>query len=40
MIVGVDNAKLKAYETYVSNTRKAWKGKALVVIKTHMMFVI
>ncbi len=33
-IVGVDNADLKDYDPYVANTRKAWKGKALVVIKS------
>lgn len=34
VIAGVDNADLKDYEPYVANTRKAWKGKALVVIKS------
>lgn len=34
IIAGVDNANLKDYESYVANTRKAWKGKALVVIKS------
>ena len=33
IIAGVDNVNLKDYESYVANTRKAWKGKALVVIK-------
>lgn len=34
VIAGVDNADLKDFEPYVANTRKAWKGKALVVIKS------
>ena len=34
VIAGVDNADLKDFEPYVSNTHKAWKGKALVVIKS------
>jgi len=34
VIAGVDNADLKDFEQYVDNTRKAWKGKALVVIKS------
>ena len=34
VIAGVDNADLKDYDLYVSNTRKAWKGWALVVIKS------
>jgi beta-galactosidase len=34
VIVGVDNANLKDADLYVSNTRKAWKGKALVIIKS------
>ncbi|HEY5507251.1 MAG TPA: sugar-binding domain-containing protein [Paludibacter sp.] len=33
-IAGVDNADLKDVEQYVVNTRKAWKGRALVVIKS------
>jgi beta-galactosidase len=33
IIAGVDNADLKDFEQYVGNTRKAWKGRALVVIK-------
>jgi beta-galactosidase len=33
-IAGVDNADLKDVEQYVGNTRKAWKGKVLVVIKS------
>ena len=34
VIVAVDNANLKDNTPYVSNTRNAWKGKALVVIKS------
>ena len=34
-IAGVDNADLKDVEQYVGNTRKAWKGRALVVIKSN-----
>lgn len=34
IIVGVDNANIRDTAPYVSNMRKAWKGKALVVIKT------
>ncbi|MDD5150792.1 MAG: glycoside hydrolase family 2 TIM barrel-domain containing protein [Flavobacterium sp.] len=34
VIVGMDNANLKDLDQYVSNTRKAWKGRALVVIKS------
>ncbi len=34
VIAGVDNADLKDFEAYIGNTRKAWKGKALVVIKS------
>ncbi len=34
VIAGVDNADLKDFEQYVGNIRKAWKGKALVVIKS------
>jgi beta-galactosidase len=33
-IVGVDNADIKDTDPYVSNTLKAWKGRALVVIKS------
>ncbi len=33
-IVGVDNANLKDTDSYVGNSRKCWKGKALVVIKS------
>ena len=34
VIVGVDNANIKDTDPYVGNTRKAWKGRALVVIKS------
>jgi beta-galactosidase len=34
VIAGVDNADLKDYEQYVGNTRKAWKGRASVVIRS------
>lgn len=34
VIAGVDNANIKDTDTYVSDTRKAWKGKVLVVIKS------
>jgi len=34
-IAGVDNADLKDVEQYVGNTRKVWKGRALVVIKSN-----
>ena len=33
-IVGVDNADLKDLDSYVGNSRKAFKGRALVVIKS------
>ena len=33
-IVGVDNAHLKDLDSYVANTRKAWQGRAMVVIKS------
>jgi beta-galactosidase len=33
-IAGVDNANIKDTDSYVSDTRKAWKGKVLVVIKS------
>ncbi len=33
-IVGVDNANLKDTDPYVATSRKAWKGRALVVIKS------
>jgi beta-galactosidase len=34
-IAGVDNADIKDTDPYVANTRKAWKGRALVVIKSN-----
>lgn len=34
-IAGVDNANIKDTDLYVANTRKAWKGRALVVIKSN-----
>ena len=34
-IAGVDNADIKDTGPYVANTRKAWKGRALVVIKSN-----
>jgi beta-galactosidase len=34
IIAGVDNADLKDYESYIGNTRKAWHGRALVVIRS------
>ena len=34
IIAGVDNADMKDWEQYAGNTRKAWKGRALVVIKS------
>jgi beta-galactosidase len=34
VIAGVDNANLKDTDPYVSNKRKTWKGRALVVIKS------
>jgi len=33
-IAGVVNADIKDCDSYVGNTRKAWKGRALVVIKS------
>jgi beta-galactosidase len=33
-IIGVDNANTRDTAPYVSNTRKAWRGRALVVIKS------
>lgn len=35
VIAGVDNANIKDTDSYVDNTRKAWKGKALVVVKSN-----
>ena len=34
VIAGVDNANLKDVDPYVGNTRKAWHGRALVVIRS------
>lgn len=34
-IIGVDNANLKDTDPYTGNFRKAWNGKALVVIKSN-----
>ncbi|MEL1252258.1 sugar-binding domain-containing protein [Flavobacterium sp. DGU38] len=34
-IAGVDNANLKDTDLYVANTRKAWNGRALVIIKNN-----
>ena len=34
VIAGVDNARVNDADLYVSNTRKAWKGRAMVVIKS------
>ncbi|WP_428232806.1 glycoside hydrolase family 2 TIM barrel-domain containing protein [Flavobacterium sp.] len=34
VIAGVDNANIKDVDSYVDNSRKAWKGKVLVVIKS------
>jgi len=33
-IAGVDNADIKDTDPYIANNRKAWKGKALVVLKS------
>ena len=33
-IVGVDNANMKDVDSYVGNTRKAWHGRALVIIRS------
>ena len=35
VIAGVDNADIKDVEQYVGDTRKAWKGRALIVIKSN-----
>ena len=32
-IIGVENANLKDLDKYVNNKRKAWKGRAMVVVK-------
>lgn len=34
VIVGVDNADLKDTDLYVANTRKAWHGRAMIIIKS------
>ena len=34
IIAGIDNADLKDFDQYVGNSRKAWKGRALIVIKS------
>ncbi|MGB8316757.1 MAG: DUF4982 domain-containing protein, partial [Ignavibacteriaceae bacterium] len=34
VISGLDNANLKDLEKYVGNTRKAWHGRAMVVIRS------
>jgi len=34
IIAGVDNANLKNTEPYVANIRKAWHGRAMVVIRS------
>lgn len=34
-IAGVDNASLKDTDLYVGNTRKAWHGRAMVIIKSN-----
>ena len=34
IIAGVDNADLKDYELYIGDTRKAWHGRALVVVRS------
>ncbi|HEY5508669.1 MAG TPA: glycoside hydrolase family 2 TIM barrel-domain containing protein, partial [Paludibacter sp.] len=34
IIAGVDNADMKDTDPYVGNTRKAWKGRALIVIRS------
>lgn len=34
VIAGIDNADLKDYDQYAGNTRKAWHGRALVVIRS------
>ena len=34
VIAGVDNADLQDFDQYVGNSRKAWKGRALVVIRS------
>ncbi len=34
-IIGVDNADLKDADSYQSDSRKAWRGKALVIVKSN-----
>lgn len=34
IIAGIDNADLKDYDQYTGNTRNAWHGRALVVIRS------
>ena len=34
IIAGVDNADLKDYNLYIGDTRKAWHGRALVVVRS------
>ena len=34
VIAGVDNANMKDIESYIGNTRKAWHGRALIVLKS------
>jgi beta-galactosidase len=34
VIAGIDNADLRDYDQYAGNTRKAWHGRALVVIRS------
>ncbi len=39
-IAGVDNADLKDTDLYIANSRKAWHGRALVIIKSNKEGVI
>jgi len=34
-IVGVDNANMKDEDLYIADTRKAWNGRALIIIKSN-----
>ncbi|MDN3580355.1 glycoside hydrolase family 2 TIM barrel-domain containing protein [Mucilaginibacter flavus] len=34
VIAGIDNADIKDYDQYVGNSRKAWHGRAMVVIRS------
>jgi beta-galactosidase len=34
VIAGVDNADLQDFDQYIGNSRKAWKGRALVVMRS------